>query len=406
MSSLVSSFFNNNNNNNAVVCLDYDGCTDILFEHGGMNSYFELQEYDMAAKQSGNPTDYAGKLGLARKKLIAWLANIADTHDKVYITCGSNRQSAYIDKFLGDQKSRQPSNKLRLTSDKYYAFENLENLAERLKTKRIENVAYDLINDKEFNWSEEELKRLNIEPVSNKAQNWELVKLLLPDAGYKPPVDSSKIVLERNKLWRNVLEAKNQLVAIQRRLKRQEAALKRTTADGAKSMIMDSMEKHRNQISRLSDYIKDREDKSMITSMLGTDNPVVGNNWASTFEGDNMQRLAKEEMHWKVDIVLNNLNYFKDKGVTDFYFIDDDTHGKHKPLNGFMMAQNIVLKRKKNIHCDVHLCKYDWYAMCDLDDKVQNHHDIEELYYIRRDLAEGETYWFQKEQLDNIKLIF
>lgn len=403
MSSLVTSFFNNNNNNNnAVVCLDYDGCTDILFEHGGMNSYFELQEYDMVYK-----TDYAGKLGLARKKLIAWLANIADTHDKVYITCGSNRQSAYIDKFLGDQKSKQSTNKLRLTSDKYYAFENLENLAERLKTKRIENVAYDLINDKEFNWSEEELKRLNIEPVSNKAQNWELVKLLLPDAGYKPPADSSKIVLERNKLWRNVLEANKQLDDIQIRLKRQEAALKRTTADGAKKMIRDSIQNRRGQIRRLTEYINDKEKNATITSMLGTDTPVVGNNWASTFEGDNMRRLAKEEMHWKVDIVLNNLNYFKDKGVTDFYFIDDDTHVvEHKPLNGFMMAQNIVLKRKKDIHCDVHLCKYDWFAMCDLEDDVKNHHDIEEVYYIRRDLAEGEKYWFQKEQLDNIKLIF
>lgn len=401
MSSLVSS-----NNNNAVVCLDYDGCTDILFEHGGMNNYFELREFDMSAKQSGNPTDYAGKLGIARKKLIVWLANIADTHDKVYITCGSNRQSAYIDKSLGKQKSRQTSNKLRLTSDKYYAFENLENLAERLKTKRIENVAYDLINDKEFDWTEEELKRLNINPVSNKVQNWELVKLLLPDAGYKPPSDSSAIVRERNKLWRNVLEANRRLDDIKRRLKRKEAALKRTTADEAKKMIRDSIQNHKGQIRRLNEYINDKEKNATITSMLGTDTPVMGNNWASTLEGDNMQRLAKEEMHWKVDIVLNNLNYFKDKGVTDFYFIDDDTHHRHKPSNGFMMAQNIVLKRKKNIHCDVHLCKYDWYAMCDLDDKVQNHHDIEELYYIRRDLAEGETYWFQKEQIDNIKIIF
>ena len=74
-----------------------------------MNSYFRLQEHDME-----NKTDYAGKLGLARKKLIAWLANIADTHDKVYITCGSNRQSVYVDKFLGNLKYYWKADHLQL----------------------------------------------------------------------------------------------------------------------------------------------------------------------------------------------------------------------------------------------------------------------------------------------------
>ena len=382
MSSLVST----TSSNAAVVCLDYDGCTDILFPPI-MNNYVYLLDY----------SNYANKLAMARKKLITWLANIADTHDKVYITCGSNRQSKEIDSKLAEEKwGNKSTNILNVDKKHYHAFNNLEKLEELLKHDRIENVAHQLIKKKD----------LNIEPLNNKIQHWELVKLLLPDANYEKPTsdESYNISEDIKKTWFKYLTIKKQQYNIKRRLNNHQRMIKK--ADGPrKETMIKSMRTHMEQIRKLSSELDAIYKDVSYVSLIKNKTPKVGTDWAETIGGDDIKRLRTEQMHWKIDIVLNNLNYFRDKGVTDFYFIDDDTYTHHKPLNGFIMAQKAVLEKRKDIYCDVHLCKFDWYAMCDLDKNVKHHHDIEELYH---KIRESESYKFQdhSDEKENITLIF
>ena len=397
MSSLVSTTSSSNaavvssksttSSNAAVVCLDYDGCTDILFLPI-MNYYdYYMLHYPM----------YANKLAMARQKLITWLANIADTHDKVYITCGSNRQSKIIDSTLAKEKWGKSTNILKVDEEHYHAFNNLEKLEELLKHDRIENVARQLIKKKD----------LNIEPLNNKIQRWELVKLLLPDANYENPTPDELCKINENKkeTWFKYLTIKKQQYNIKRIINEQRQCIIKEADEDRKETMIKSIGTHMEQIRKLSSELDAIYKDVSYVSLIKNKTPKVGTDWAETIGGNDITRLRTEQMHWKIDIVLNNLNYFRDQGVTDFYFIDDDTYTHHKPLNGFIMAQKAVLEKTKDIYCDVHLCKFDWYAMCGLDKKVKHHHDIEELYHKRRE-SEGYKFQDHSDEKENITLIF
>tara|TARA_B100001248_G_C27399488_1_gene468835 strand:- start:2696 stop:3601 length:906 start_codon:yes stop_codon:yes gene_type:complete len=79
----MSSLVTNNNNKVAILCLDYDGCSNVILSE---NYYEDYKKY------------YGEQIIRSQNALIDWIDNIGNEYDKVVITCGSNRQSIRFDK--------------------------------------------------------------------------------------------------------------------------------------------------------------------------------------------------------------------------------------------------------------------------------------------------------------------
>jgi hypothetical protein len=116
----------------AVISLDYDGCSDIIFEE----NWITIAENVGHALKNVKDFFYSNQQSLLR-----WIKKIIDSHDKIIIMCGSNRQSGNIDNILATHKG---------TGE---AFVNLEKLTKSLREIYGDKVSLDkiLIADLENN---------------------------------------------------------------------------------------------------------------------------------------------------------------------------------------------------------------------------------------------------------------
>lgn len=132
----------------AVVSLDFDGCTDILFPKLRTTLKGQLAQH--------NSPEIQERLSKSRNALIEWLSEIERKHESVVITCGSNRQSLGVDQLL--ERRIDPS--ITKTS----AFKSLDAL-DALDNYNIANA----------------LKVLNGEPAEKGEKKWSVNRLLIAD---------------------------------------------------------------------------------------------------------------------------------------------------------------------------------------------------------------------------------